>query len=247
MKKTAFLFYFILFCINSFAQTKTTKVTYKLAIGDNLISEELSSKYTKAQLEAIKIRYANYNILEYTLLFNSSESLFYLNDIEIGLISDFENNKLKNILKTEKKKKYYKNLKSDKIVFATSLGGENLLITGKTNQIKWKLTSKNKIIGKNTCYKAILIEGNKLLGFNQNMIIEAWYTPEIPVPFGPLHFEGLPGLILELSLGPKTYYASSIKYNTNNVIEELVDGKVITRERYSSIIEKFAEEMFTKN
>lgn len=247
MKKIILLLYFILFCTSSFSQTKTTKVTYKLAISDNLLSEEESSKYSKAQLEAIKIRYSNYDLLEYSLLFNNNESLFYLNDVEIGIVSDFENNKLISILKNEKKKKYYKNLKSDKVVFATSMGGENLLITGKTNQIKWKLTNKSKIIGKNTCYKAVLIEGNKLLGFNQNLIIEAWYTPEIPLSFGPLHFEGLPGLILELSLGPKTYYASSINYNTNNEIKELVDGKVITRERYSSILEKFAEEMFTKN
>lgn len=31
-----------------------------------------------------------------------------------------------------------------------------------------------------------------------NTVIEAWYVPEIPVPYGPVGNGGLPGLILQL-------------------------------------------------
>ena len=43
------------------------------------------------------------------------------------------------------------------------------------------------------------------------MVITTWFAPKINRSFGPGGYGGLPGLILELDRGKKTYTASSIK------------------------------------
>lgn len=56
----------------------------------------------------------------------------------------------------------------------------------------WKITNQKAIIANQTC----------LLATTQtdNGPIKAWFCPDIPVPAGPQHFEGLPGLILKVDI-----------------------------------------------
>src|SRR5690606_5914957 len=75
--------------------------------------------------------------------------------------------------------------------------------------------------------------------------IEAWFTPEIPIPAGPAQYGGLPGLILTLTVDSNrvTYTATAI--DTTTAIEALKrpsDGSQVTREEYDKIVEeKMAE------
>lgn len=75
--------------------------------------------------------------------------------------------------------------------------------------------------------------------------IEAWFTPEIPVPAGPAQYGGLPGLILTLTVDSNrvTYTATSI--DTVTAVEALkapTDGSQVTRAEYDKIVEeKMAE------
>lgn len=54
----------------------------------------------------------------------------------------------------------------------------------------WKLEKETKMIGGYKCNKARLEYG----GRNWT----AWYSTEIPVPYGPYKFKGLPGLIIKM-------------------------------------------------
>lgn len=55
----------------------------------------------------------------------------------------------------------------------------------------WKLGSKSDSINGYSCRNAFLnFKGRKYT---------AWYTPEIPLPYGPYKFSGLPGLIVKIS------------------------------------------------
>ena len=75
--------------------------------------------------------------------------------------------------------------------------------------------------------------------------IEAWYTPMIPVSQGPGDYWGLPGLILEVSVGNTTLLCSKIVMNPKEKIKiEATDkGKVVTKKEYKEIITGKMQEM----
>ena len=55
--------------------------------------------------------------------------------------------------------------------------------------MEWKLNKETKNIGKFNCKKATC----SFRGRNYT----AWYTLEVPLPYGPWKLQGLPGVILE--------------------------------------------------
>lgn len=55
----------------------------------------------------------------------------------------------------------------------------------------WKLIDETKIINTINCKKAeVTFKGRHWI---------AWYSPEIPFPYGPMKFSGLPGLIVKIT------------------------------------------------
>ena len=77
--------------------------------------------------------------------------------------------------------------------------------------------------------------------------IEAWFTPQIPIPGGPASYGGLPGMILVLSLndGQTQYQATEV------VLQELEagligppeDGDDVSYEEFEQIVKERLEEM----
>ena len=89
MKKIILHFYFALFTLEVLGQNNITLVKYKVDM--NLEDLQLNNKkYNSSQNKAIQSNYENYSELEYTLLFNSNESLFYLSDSIVGLAKDYD-------------------------------------------------------------------------------------------------------------------------------------------------------------
>lgn len=78
--------------------------------------------------------------------------------------------------------------------------------------IKWKITSENKTIGKYNCYKAVIKLDDGKLGN-----VFAWFTPDLPVFFGPGLYNNLPGLIIVLQNDFVTYTARKISIGDNSV------------------------------
>ncbi|OUR92624.1 ribonuclease Z [Flavobacteriales bacterium 34_180_T64] len=79
----------------------------------------------------------------------------------------------------------------------------------------------------------------------KEIIITAWYTPQIPVNQGPDVYWGLPGLILEINADRTTILCSKIVMNPDEkeTIEALSKGKVVTRMEYNDIMKQKIEEM----
>ena len=77
------------------------------------------------------------------------------------------------------------------------------------------------------------------------IVIEAWYTPQIPIAQGPAEYGGLPGLILEVSAGNTTLLCSEIVLNPkeNITISAPEKGEYITKNEYTSNIRKKMVEM----
>ena len=111
--------------------------------------------------------------------------------------------------------------------------GESFLIN--KPKLIWKTQNDTKKIGEYNCFKATteIIVNSK----GRKQLITAWFTPKIPVSFGPLGYDGLPGLILELEVYKKIYYAKKITLNFKEVIkiEKPIKGIKVTEKEYQEM------------
>jgi len=80
----------------------------------------------------------------------------------------------------------------------------------------WKLINETKIINSIVCHKAEV--------FFKGRDWTAWYSPEIPLPYGPYKFSGLPGLIVKITDRTGDYDFELVK----SVPSSDLTGKVIT-------------------
>lgn len=102
------------------------------------------------------------------------------------------------------------------------------LLTYKEPIIKnWKLINESKIINTINCKRAeVTFKGRNWI---------AWYSPEIPLPYGPYKFSGLPGLIVKITDDKGDYDFELVK----SVSDSKLKGKLITirKSRYNEAIE----------
>lgn len=166
----------------------------------------------------------------------------------------------------------YKNIKEGKFLESTESFGKKFLITESVEKPNWELGNETKQIGNYTCFKATLVKKTNTLDWRnmrrrrgndkkkdsvktqkitkeielpKEVVVTAWYTPQIPVSNGPGNYWGLPGLILEINEGRTTVLCSEITMNPSEKIEikEPTKGKKVTREEYTKIMKKKMEEM----
>ena len=100
----------------------------------------------------------------------------------------------------------------------------------------WQLTQESKMINNYLVFKATRSNGN----------IIAWYTPKIPIGFGPKGEYGLPGLILELEIGNIVFKTTKIILNPKEEIKikEPKGGKRVSYEEYKEIVKKAKKRVF---
>ncbi|MDY0088788.1 MAG: GLPGLI family protein [Flavobacteriaceae bacterium] len=77
------------------------------------------------------------------------------------------------------------------------------------------------------------------------VVVTAWYTPDIPVGNGPENYWGLPGLILEVNDGKTIILCSKIVLNPKEKkeIKAPRKGQVVTEKEYDEIVAKKMKEM----
>lgn len=100
-----------------------------------------------------------------------------------------------------------------KTMWSNILYRRQIYVKETTPQLNWKIENDTKKIGKFLCRKAT----TSFRGRNYT----AWFTTEIPLPYGPWKLQGLPGLILEAYDNGKFvyWYSQSIEYPSNSKID----------------------------
>ena len=76
--------------------------------------------------------------------------------------------------------------------------GSIIEVTQSFEPQQWRLTGERKFSGGRTLMEAIAEVDLPVYKSEGAVTVRAYYDPEIPLPFGPAEFHGLPGLILEL-------------------------------------------------
>ncbi len=154
--------------------------------------------------------------------------------------------------------KKYINLKEKFELEEAEIFGKEFLIKEKLTPMNWNLVDETKKIGDYVCFKAELLipvtdkqnqeyeeflkkEEIKPALFKmdkpEDKRVTAWYTPEIPVSFGPNNFWGLPGLILEINDDEKVILCS--KVTLNNKVKSKIKvpniGKLVNQTEFDKI------------
>lgn len=82
---------------------------------------------------------------------------------------------------------------NEKFIQQKSVFGETYILTDSLLKINWKITNENRVIAGFNCRKAVGILFDSVYVF-------AFYTDEITVSGGPMSLNGLPGMIMGITI-----------------------------------------------
>lgn len=256
--KSLLLTIIVLISSSIFAQGFQGKAVYisksKMELGN------WGARLSEGQKKQIQERLKNRLEKTYVLTFNNSESMF-LEDDQIDAISGATDSWGAYFSRGDQ----YKDIKQKQLVQEQEFYGKRFLVKDNLYKLEWNLGSETKKIGNYTCYKAkAFVPKNELDWYNfswsdlrakekkdgekpeENLIVvEAWYTTQIPVAHGPAEYWGLPGLILEVSRGNTTLLCTEVVINGEEKIAIVAPekGEEITKIDYTETIENKMVEM----
>jgi GLPGLI family protein len=169
---------------------------------------------------------------------------------------------------------YYKNVKEKSFVVDREFMGKEFLVKDSLSNLNWKMEAETRVIGGYNCFKATAVKQVSKTDFKnltpkkedataakpetetkktsfmdalempKEVIVTAWYTPEIPVNQGPEEYWGLPGLILEVNDGKTVVLCSKVVLNpkVKAEIKAPVKGKSISQKEFDEVVLKKTEE-----
>lgn len=235
----------------------TEKIELNKATGENEMSPEMEKAFQEAMKSASEKKY--------TLSFNKSECLYeeqeQLEKPEAPANGGFS---ISVAFSGEGKK--YLNLKDKICIEEADIFGKEFLIVEPLEKPNWKLLNETKKIGDYNCLKAELVvqvtekqrteyeeflkkEAVKPALFKMDEPIDktivAWYTPEIPVSFGPNKYWGLPGLILEINEEETIILCSKVTLSNKEKSKIKVPntGEKVTQKKFDEIEKKKMDSM----
>ncbi|MCW4469264.1 GLPGLI family protein [Flavobacterium sp. MFBS3-15] len=232
MKQRQIVLILFFICSHSFAQVSEGTIHYRVVVGTDELFEKLDKEIRD---QYIKEKESEKYILE----FNKNEFVYYLVP-GLSVNSD----------RVAREVVYYKN--KDSLYSLRPVDDEDFgkLLIKESRDTQWQLHNETKMIGRYKCYKATaeLVRDNGKYGVFRFPVI-AWYAPEIPLPYGPLGYGGLPGLILELQERNVVYGAAAIDFKIDRKNSKLQKPsrkgrKLWTQEEYNANIQKLMEGVY---
>jgi GLPGLI family protein len=223
--KNIFIVVGLLFASAIYAQNQSGIITYKGEVNQKFVDSFLTAYEQEKRPMAVKQRVVNAmrnaKPEEFMLHFKNDESYYYNKpDLE---------QEGSNMGSRAGLTPYYTNSATDTIIEMTRSLGKIAL-----KPLSWEITGKTKKIGNYTCRQAKTTEKHySRQGNYYYKEVVAWFTPEIPISFGPKYYKGLPGLILQIE--DKEYTLTAIKINLNPSEDVEIkrlkkNDKVITQE-----------------
>lgn len=233
------------------------KIEVNKAIGENEMSPEMEKAFQEAMKSASE--------KQYTLSFNKSECL-YEEQEQLQKPEAPANGGFSISVSFSGEGKKYLNLKDKIGIEEADIFGKEFLIVEPLEKPDWKLVNETKKIGDYNCFKAELTvqvtekqkeeyeeflkkEETKPSLFKmeepKDKTIVAWYTPEIPVSFGPKNYWGLPGLILEINEEDSIILCSKVFMSTKEKSKIKVPntGEKVTQKKFDEIQKKKTDSM----
>lgn len=191
--------------------------------------------YKKALLKEQEVNLQASKTTKLILKYNQNESLFFIEKpLEKPKFSRGTYN-----IRLGVKGTYYST--KNEILLEKNSYGQDFIV--KIPKLMWEITNVSKKIGKYYCFKAKTIkEVENSKGIHKIEII-AWFSPQLPFNFGPKEFNGLPGLIIELQEGGKTYSLKRIEQIDNFNFKKPTKGKLISLKDFNILSKKMYDKI----
>jgi len=243
--KNTFIFVVLLFISSNIMFSQNGHAVYGIKYADyvkmNYNFNKANSDINKMARSLLKGLNKENESIQFDLFFNKKESIFQLQN---KLNIDNENSTT--IAVSNSKGVFYNNSK-ERLRQVNSYGSTFIVKYNVINEDNWNLLSENRKIGKYNCFKAL----NSYNIDGETFEVEAWYTPEIPLKYGPKGFYNLPGLIIELTITNRTkitYFLKTIQIKSSKVkIKKPKKGKKISKKEYDEIGKKLMMKMRNEN
>lgn len=165
------------------AQTFPTKARVEYEVKTNLrkqIGEGTWAEMMKENLPNFKTAYYQYQ-------FDNNKSLFKLQRFD-------ETQKIPEWFKADDENcSWYQDHESGTIKYQKSIAGAAFVIQDSLPKLSWQITQENMMIAGFSCRKAV----TKLF---DSVYVFAFYSEEIPISGGPCTVNGLPGLVLGMTI-----------------------------------------------
>ena len=189
MKHKIFFFFILMCCIKGLhAQQFITKAVIEYEVKSNVkktMPNFFMNDELKDQIPTFKTGYYNFS-------FAHDESIF-----KFDHWSD-ETKKVPNFLKSDEELNiWYTNYDANKIIMQKAIWGSQLIVQDSIKKLEWRISNENRIIAGFNCRKAVAI-------MFDSVYIFAFYTDEIMISGGPCSINGLPGMILGVTI-PRLY------------------------------------------
>lgn len=164
--------------INSAVVEYEVKINVKKTMGNNSWAEML-----KENMPAFKTGYFHFT-------FADNKSVYKFNRWDGAKMPEF-------LRKSDEENIWYFDHNTSKYNMQKNVYGSNFNVEDSIPTIRWKLTNENRIIAGFSCRKAVGV-------ILDSVYVFAFYTEEIMIPGGPVSINGLPGLVLGLTI-PRMY------------------------------------------
>lgn len=204
MKSILFFIVALIFTTTSKAQQFVDKAVIEYEVNTNLkktMSNDSWDEMLKDNLSDLKISY-------FTYTFADNKSIY-----------KFDRWSPKTRIPKQKKEAdeenvWYFDFTTKKMNMQKQIVGTNFVISDSVQNIQWKITNEHREIAGYNCRKAV----GKIM---DDVYVFAFYTDDITISGGPCSINGLPGMILGLSI-PRLYtsfMATKIDVNSNKASE----------------------------
>lgn len=137
---------------------------------------------------------------------------------------------------------FYCNYEKNKMCNIIELLGKKYIIEDSIPKLKWKVTNAMKEVAGHICMSAVF---NDTISGRE---VTAWFALDIPQPYGPVSYYGLPGMVLAIDLynGGQTYTAKKITLSDN---QQKIDkpkykkkNTIYSYAEYQKIVYDFAQQ-----
>ncbi len=236
--KKIFLFILVTIAIGVYGQN--FKITYKVDVKfdvqkfDKVKKEAeagvLGGSYKLKLLQGLQKSLKILDTLRYELVFNKKESIFKKQkDVNLKGNDKKFGDMLKNIIISQDSMNY-KN-KFQKYSLRKSMEDKWLIrINYPNNYYDWKLVNKTKKILGYLCKLAVATYDVNLGDRVVHKTVYAWFTEELPYPYGPNGFDNLPGVILESNV-------KNVTFKAEKIIKNVIFPKIPKAKEIFSIVE----------